>query len=93
MSDPGKGPGRPRPPYLRVWMTRPPPPYVKVWIRHSALEGGKAGKMTRELLEDTNEKKGTRLVMRTKQEDTSRKRSSLLYSCASFLFLNAVHFY
>ena len=54
VSDPGKGPGRPRPPYLRVWMTRPsPPPYVKVWIRHSALEGGKAGKMTRELLDDT----------------------------------------
>ena len=31
----------------------PPPPYVKVCIRHSALEGGKARKMTRELLEDT----------------------------------------
>ena len=63
MSDPGKGSGRPRPPYLRVWMTRhppPPAPYVKVWIRHSALEGGKAGKMTRELLHDTSEKKGTR---------------------------------
>ena len=24
VSDPGKGPGRPRPPYLRVRMTRPP---------------------------------------------------------------------
>ena len=48
VSDPGKGPGRPRPPYLRIW------------IRHSALEGGKAGKMTRELLDDTSEKKGTR---------------------------------
>lgn len=89
----GRGLGGPGPLISGSGWPVPAPPYVKVWIRHSALEGGKARKMTRELLEDTNEKKGTRWVMRTKQEDTSRKRSSLLYSCASFLFLISVHFY
>lgn len=50
----GRGPGGPGP--LSQGLDDPPlppPPYVKVWIRHSALEGGKAGKMTRELLDDT----------------------------------------
>ena len=75
----GRGPGGPGP--LISGSGWPAPLYLKVWIRHSALEGGKAGKMTRELLDDTSEKKGTRWVMRAKQENTSRKRSSLLYSC------------
>ena len=51
----GRGPGGPGPLISGSgWPAPPPPPpYVKVWIRHSALEGGKAGKMTRELLDDT----------------------------------------
>ena len=48
----GRGPGGPGPLISGSgWPVSPP--YVKVWIRHSALEGGKAGKMTRELLDDT----------------------------------------
>ena len=72
-----------------------PPPLLCQGLDPAFSVGGRKGGKNdpRTIGRHYSEKKGTRWVMRTKQEDTSRKRSSLLYSCASFLFLNAVHFY
>ena len=43
VSDPGKGPGRPRPPYLRVWVPRPPPPPLSQGLDPAFSVGGRKG--------------------------------------------------
>ena len=90
----GRGPGGPGPLISGSGWPVPPPPLCQ-GLDPAFSVGGRKGEKNdpRTIGRHYSEKKGTRWVMRTKQEDTSRKRSSLLYSCASFLFLNVVHFY